>query len=85
MRFGASVSCAFPPQPKPVAPLSADSEGRDLEEREAVALACGREQSRPGPEVEDPVYMNVAGNFACLLLDDDVLKPVSEYRQIAAL
>ncbi|CAM9599841.1 unnamed protein product [Ascophyllum nodosum] len=62
--------------PKPVAPLSADSEGRDLEEREAVALACGREQSRPGPEVEDPVYMNVAGNFACLLLDDDVLKPV---------
>lgn len=37
----------------------------------------GGQRSEPGREAVEPVYMNVAGHFACLLLDDDAPLPVS--------
>eukprot|EP00752_Nemacystus_decipiens_P007800 g6966.t1 len=42
------------------------------EEEDSITPAWGRREPSHQPEVE-PVYINVDGHFACLLLDDDTL------------
>lgn len=46
------------------------SRGEEDPDREAMAWGP-RDQRQMSAEVDEPVYINVAGHFACLLLDDD--------------